>query len=150
MHKKYRKLLFDLDNTLVDDDKNREYAIGKMLTDIGEEVTAEKIRRFIETDNKFWIDRSAGRIKDPYEFKSSEEQTKWVRAERIKRYFGEMSLEEATELNTKYVDLLREKAFPIDNSKEILKYLFDRGYEIYIITIGPKRAVKVKANNKWT
>lgn len=145
MHKKYRKLLFDLDNTLVDDDKNREYAIGKMLADMGEEVTHKKIQKFIEMDNKFWIDRSAGRIKDPYEFKSNEEQTKWLRAERIKRYFGDMSLEKATELNTKYVDLLREKAFPIENSSEILKYLFDKGYEIYIITNGPKRAVKDKA-----
>ena len=71
MHKKYRKLLFDLDNTLVDDDKNREYAIGKMLADMGEEVTHEKIQKFIEMDNKFWIDRSAGRIKDPYEFRES-------------------------------------------------------------------------------
>ena len=40
---------------------------------------------------------------------------------------------------------LREKAFPIENSSEILKYLFDKGYEIYIITNGPKRAVKDKA-----
>ncbi len=43
--------------------KNREYAIGKMLADMGEEVTHEKIQKFIEMDNKFWIDRSAGRIK---------------------------------------------------------------------------------------
>ena len=34
-----------------------------MLADMGEEVTHEKIQKFIEMDNKFWIDRSAGRIK---------------------------------------------------------------------------------------
>lgn len=145
MHKKYRKLLFDLDNTLVDDDKNREYAAGKLLTERGEKVTKEKIQKFIDTDNKFWIDRVAGKIKDPYEFKSNEEQTKWVRAERIKRCFGDMTLEEATELNNKYVDLLQEKAFPIENSLEILKYLYNEGYEIYIVTNGPKRAVRNKA-----
>lgn len=145
MHKKYKKLLFDLDNTLVDDDKNREYAIGKLLAARGEEVTEEKIQKFISTDNQFWKDRVAGRIPDPYEFKSNEEQIKWVRAERIKRYFGEMSLEAATELNNKYVDLLQEKAFPIDNSLEVLKYLYDKDYEIYIVTNGPKRAVKNKA-----
>ena len=37
-----------------------------------------------------------------------------------------MSLRKLQELNTKYVDLLREKAFPIENSSEILKYLFDK------------------------
>lgn len=31
MQKNYRRLLFDLDNTLVDDDENRRYAIKKML-----------------------------------------------------------------------------------------------------------------------
>ena len=30
MHKIYRKLLFDLDNTLVDDDENRKYAIKQI------------------------------------------------------------------------------------------------------------------------
>ena len=31
MIKKYKKLLFNLDNTLVDDDENRKYALEKIL-----------------------------------------------------------------------------------------------------------------------
>lgn len=82
MHKKYKKLLFDLDNTLVDDDKNREYAISKMLEERGEEVTKERLQNFIDTDNKFWLDRIAGKIKEPYEFSSKEEkQSGYVRKE---------------------------------------------------------------------
>ena len=33
MQKTYRKLLFDLDNTLIDDDENRRYAIRQILTE---------------------------------------------------------------------------------------------------------------------
>ena len=31
MLKKYKKILFDLDNTLVDDNENRKYAIKQIL-----------------------------------------------------------------------------------------------------------------------
>ncbi len=44
------------------------------------EEPSEKIKNFIEIDNKFWKDRAAGKIKDPYEFKTNEEKTdynKW-------------------------------------------------------------------------
>ena len=51
MQKKYRKLLFDLDNTLVDDDENRRYAITQILIERKEKVTTKKIESFIKIDN---------------------------------------------------------------------------------------------------
>ena len=38
MQKKYKKLLFDLDNTLVDDDENRKYAIKQILLERNDKV----------------------------------------------------------------------------------------------------------------
>ena len=75
MEKRYKKLLFDLDNTLVDDDENRKQAMEKILIERKEKVNSEKLERFIEIDNQFWKDRAEGKIKDPYKFKNNEEKT---------------------------------------------------------------------------
>ena len=62
MQKTYRKLLFDLDNTLVDDDENRRYAIKQILTERKENATTKRIESFIKLDNQFWKDRAEGKI----------------------------------------------------------------------------------------
>ena len=61
MQKTYRKLLFDLDNTLVDDDENRRYAIKQILTERKENATTKRIESFIKMDNQFWKDRAEGK-----------------------------------------------------------------------------------------
>ena len=101
MQKTYRKLLFDLDNTLIDDDENRRYAIRQILIEREENPTDERIENFIKLDNKFWKDRAEGKIKDPYKFKNNEEKTKWVRAQRFIKYFNNISFEEGIEINEK-------------------------------------------------
>lgn len=144
MQKIYKKLLFDLDNTLVDDDENRKYAIQRILLERKYVVTNEKLQRFIELDNQFWKDRAEGIIKDPYKFKTNEEKTEWVRAYRFIKYFNNITLEEAREINNKYINLLKKKIIPIKNSTDILKYLYEKQYEIYIITNSPTKVVNDK------
>lgn len=141
MQKGYRKLLFDLDNTLVDDDENRRYAIKKILLERKDIVTSEELEKFIELDNQFWKDRAKGLIKDPYKFKTNEEKTEWIRAQRFIKYFNNITLEEAIKINNKYINFLKEKIIPIKNSTEILKYLYEKQYEIYIITNSPTKVV---------
>lgn len=71
MQKNYRRLLFDFDNTLVDDDENRRYTIKKILIERKENVNDEKIENFINLDNQFWKDRAAekaGHMKPHNEF----------------------------------------------------------------------------------
>lgn len=144
MHEKYRKLLFDLDNTLVDDDENRKNAIKKVLIERNENWTKENLNEFINLDNQFWKDRAEGKIKDPYEFKTLEERTEWIRAQRFIKYFKNISLEEAIQINNTYIEYLKEKIVPIKNSTQVLQYLHEKGYEIYIITNSPTKVVKNK------
>ena len=87
MQKKYKKLLFDLDNTLVDDDENRKYAIKQILLERNDKVNSDILNRFVELDNQFWKDRAERKIKDPYKFESDEDRTRWVRAQRFINYF---------------------------------------------------------------
>lgn len=144
MERKYKKILFDLDNTLVDDDKNREYAIEQILIDRKEKYSIEQIEHFLELDNKFWKYRAEGKIKDPYKFENNEEKTKWIRAQRFMEYFKNISFEEGVEINKKYIDYLEKKIIPIKNAKEILGYLYEKQYEIYIVTNGPLKVVNEK------
>lgn len=144
MTKIYDKLLFDLDNTLVDDYENRRYAIKQILKERNGKANDDEIDRFIKLDDKYWSDRSKGLAKDPYEFKTLEEKTKWVRAQRFILYFKNISFEDAVKINEMYINYLTEHIVPIKNAKETLKYLYDKRYEIYIVTNGPSMAV----NNK--
>lgn len=144
MQKSYKKLLFDLDNTLVDDDENRKYAIKQILIERERNVSKEKVEKFLKLDNQFWKDRAEGKIRDPYKFRTNEEKTKWVRAQRFIKYFKNITLDEGIKINDKYINLLKEKIVPIKNSTEILKYLYVNKYEIYIITNSPISVI----NNK--
>ena len=146
MLKIYKKLLFDLDNTLVDDDENRRYAIKQILIERKENVTDEKIENFINLDNQFWKDRAEGKIKDPHNFKTNEEITEWVRAQRFIKYFNNISFEEGKEINKKYINFLSKNIVPIKNSQEILKYLYEKQYELYITTNSPTKVVNDKLN----
>lgn len=144
MHPKYKKLLFDLDNTLVDDNENRKNAIKKILLERNEEISDKKLEEFIKLDDQFWKDRAEGKIKDPYKFETLEERTEWVRAQRFIKYFNNISLEQAKKINNRYVEYLKDKIVPIKNSTQVLQYLYEKGYEIYIITNSPTIVVKNK------
>lgn len=144
MEKNYKKILFDLDNTLVDDDENRRYAIKQILLNRNETEINNKIENFIDIDNQYWRDRAQGKIKDPYKFKNNEDKTRWVRAQRFIKFFKDISFEEAVEINNKYINYLSKNIVPIKNSQEILKYLYEKQYEIYIVTNSPEKVVNDK------
>ena len=130
MSKKYKKILFDLDNTLIDDNENRKYAIKKILIERHESILDEKVQRFIDIDDQFWKDRADGKIIEPYKFKSIQEKTEWLRAQRFIKYLNNISLDEAIQINQKYIKYLSEKIIPIKNVNETLKYLYEKEYKI--------------------
>lgn len=144
MIKTYKKILFDLDNTLVDDDENRKYAIKQILIEKKEKPDDKRIEDFIKLDNQFWKDRAEGKIKDPYAFKTKEEKAEWVRTQRFLKYFDNISFKEGVGINDEYIKYLSENVIPIKNAQKIIKYLHEKNYEVHIITNGPKKAVKNK------
>ena len=52
--KDYKYLLFDLDNTLVDDNKNRKYAISRVLEYLNLDYDESMLDKFIKSDNEYW------------------------------------------------------------------------------------------------
>lgn len=146
---KYKVLIFDLDDTLIDNRENIRYAYMKMIEEMGEIYTDTGFERWYNIDKKFWEDRQAGLIEIPEHLrhetgKKSEEFLNWLRAQRVLIYFNNsITLEKAIELNYIYMKALTEKVIPLPGVYETLEYL-KRKYTIVIATNGPQIAAKDK------
>lgn len=60
---KYEVILFDLDDTLIDNLENVRYAFTEMVESVGETYTEENFRRWYDLDNKYWLDFHDNKIK---------------------------------------------------------------------------------------
>ncbi len=143
--KKYEILLFDLDDTLIDNLENVKHAFKVMLEYMNDTYTEDKFNRWYDLDKQFWIDRQNGKIIVPDEYKEPvETKTRWVRSQRYILYFNnEISLEKAMEINDLYLNALNEIVLPIEGVKETLEYLSSK-YKIFIATNGPSVATASK------
>ncbi len=146
---KYKIIIFDLDDTLIDNLENVRYAYTKMIEVVGQAYSKEGFQRWYEIDKKFWKDWQDGKIELPSHLKNeigqkSEEFLNWVRAQRVLIYFDyQISLEKAIELNNMFMNSLTEVVIAIDGAYEILNYLKEK-YYIIVATNGPKIATKDK------
>ena len=146
---KYKILIFDLDDTLIDNFENVKFAFRKMIEANNEEYSDERFLRWYEIDKKFWRDWQDGLIKLPEHLKNeigkkSNEFLDWVRAQRVLIYYeNRISLDKAIELNNTFMSALTENIIAIDGATETLKYLADM-YYIIIATNGPKIATRDK------
>ncbi len=146
---KYKILIFDLDDTLIDNLENVRYAYTKMVESIGKEYSEDGFKKWYEVDKKFWKDWQDGLIELPAHLKNetgkkSEEFLNWVRAQRVLIYFDNcISLDKAIELNNLFMNSLTEVVIPIRGAYDTLKYLKEK-YYIIVATNGPKIATKDK------
>lgn len=147
---KYKILIFDLDDTLIDNLENVRYAYTKMIESIGEKYSENGFKKWYEIDKKFWKDWQDGLIKLPDYLKNetgkkSEKFLNWLRAQRVLIYFdNKVSLDEAIKLNNLFMNSLTEVVVAIDGAYDVLKYLKEKHYIIIIATNGPKVATKDK------
>ncbi len=147
---KYKILIFDLDDTLIDNLENVKYAFKLMVKSKNEEYNEENFKRWYKIDKKFWEDWQDGKIIVPEYFrnetdKKSDKFLNWVRSQRVLIYFNnQISLDEAISLNNIYMNALKENVISIDGAYDTLNYLSSKGYYIIIATNGPKIATKEK------
>ena len=146
---KYKIVIFDLDDTLIDNLENVKYAYTKMIETIGKKYSEDEFKKWYEIDKKFWKDWQDGLIELPSHLKNetgkkSEEFLNWVRAQRVLIYLdNRVSLNKAIELNNIFMKSLTEVVVAIDGAYDILKYLKEK-YYIIVATNGPKIATNDK------
>jgi len=146
---KYKILIIDLDDTLIDNKENVRAAFKKMVSEQNEKYSDDNFQRWYEIDKKFWIDWQDGLIEVPDDLKrekgkKSDRFLDWVRSQRMLRYFNDaLSAERAVELNNVYMEGLKEVVVAIDDAKSVMKYLSER-YKTIVATNGPRVATRQK------
>ena len=100
---RYKYLVFDLDDTLNNDDENRRYAIKEVLRCLNKEISDEVVNDFLKFDNKYWSDRANGSIKDLVQFETVEEKVIYRRSQRFVLFFQDMTLDKSKEVNSLYL-----------------------------------------------
>lgn len=146
---KYRVLIFDLDDTLIDNLESVRHAYTEMIKSCGQKYSEREFRRWYQIDKKFWRDWQDGLIELPSHLKKetgkkSAEFLDWFRAQRVLIYFdNQISLEKAIALNNLYMKSLTGTVIAIEGARDILQYLKDK-YYIIVATNGPKVATKEK------
>lgn len=141
---KYKLILFDLDDTLIDNRENIKFAFKKIVETLEKPYTDDEFERWLSFDRQYWNDFYAGKFEVPKKFNSSQEAyVVFARSLRYKLFFNDINLDAAIMLNEVYISALTEKVVAIDGAFETLEYL-SNSYEIVIATNGPSLAVKGK------
>lgn len=141
---KYKYLMFDLDNTLVDDNMNRKHAISRVLDYLGEAYDQDRLESFIKSDNEYWkkmANKEFDNIR-PQGMNKKETFT-WAGGNRIRYFLKDYDFNTCVKLNEMYMEFMKEKIYPIDGVKEVLEEL-SKEYLLYIITNGPLEAAYKK------
>ena len=123
--KKYKFLLFDADNTLLDFTKAEDTAIRMTMSAFGITPTDELCKSYSRINDGLWKALERKEV-------TKEE----LKIKRFELFLKENSLVADYVLMTKcYMDNLSKQSFVIDGAKELLCSL-QSDYEIYIITNG--------------
>ena len=140
----YDTIIFDLDDTLADNYENIRQAFKIVLKYKNENYTDEKFQRFYSIDVKTWKDRADGKLITPYE-NDIKKKAEWLRASRFLKYYNhDISYEEAVNINDIYINGMKETVIAIEGTLDIIKYLYNKMYNLIIATDGPIVPLKVK------
>lgn len=141
----YKIIIFDLDDTLIDNTENIHNAFKEILKYRNEEYTEEKFEAFQKLDKEYWAKRARGEINDPVEVMTDiVKKAEYARATRFLMYFDDIDYNEAVKINNLYMEALKEHVIEIEGAKEIIKYLHEKGYKIVVATNGPTVAINSK------
>ena len=147
---KYNAILFDLDDTLIDNDESTRYAIFDIYKKLGIPCNDDSFLRWKQFDIDYWFDWENGTVVIPKWADTQHLKIDYLRANRFVKFFEEfgISYEDAVKINNYYISLLPKNIVPIEGASDLLEQLSNQ-YEIIISTNGPKDAAykKVKAAN---
>jgi len=122
---KYRFILFDADNTLLDFNKSEEAAFHETINSFGYKTDSNMYLRYSKINDELWKELEKRKItKDE------------LVIERYRRFLNEFNINlNPSEVNGTYVQNLQNKYFLIPEALDVVKALSEK-YELYIITNG--------------
>jgi len=143
----YKILIFDLDDTLIDNNKSVKYAFMCLVYKLNIKYTDELFEKWRKFDIAYWRLWESGNMLLPNTFKSLEDKIIYLRANRFILFFKDLNLsvDDAISINELYCSMLGVNIVEIEGAKELLTKLSNH-YEILIATNGPKNAAISKVD----
>lgn len=125
---RFKTLLFDIDDTLLDFDANENQALARLFASLDIELTPQVKAEYKAFNQSLWKKLELGQI-------SRDE----LMAHRFATFFKEhFNLNVGNELNKRYLGYLAEGHQEISGAKQLLKNLQLAGHELYVVTNGVK------------
>ena len=122
---KYKAILLDIDNTILNFDEAERYAIKLNFSALGLDVTEEEIKRYHEVDLKWWK-----------KFEAHEVSKEDLLRNRFIEFFEPYNISfDVDKLNKDYLYALGDNIYYMPNAVEFVNRLSEK-YDIYIITNG--------------
>ncbi len=136
---KYETLIFDLDDTLIDNNQSLKYAFTIMIKQLGISFSNELFEKWKKFDTAYWHTWESGKMIIPNSIKTLEDKITYLRANRFILFFKGIGLDfsSAVSLNELYCSMLSVNMVEIPNASKLLQDLHNN-YEILIATNGPK------------
>ena len=124
----YKYLLIDCDDTILDFGKSERASIAQVMEKYGVSPTAKAVEKYVKLNEKFWRLFEKGKI--------TKER---ILELRFVKFFKKYKIDvDGKAINKEYLETLTHNVYVIDGIENVLIYLRDKGYKLYIITNGVK------------
>lgn len=142
---KYETLIFDLDDTLIDNNQSIKYAFTIMIHELGLEYSDDLFSRWKTFDTSYWHTWESGKMVIPDFIKTLEDKITYLRANRFILFFQELEIDflGAVSLNNLYCSMLGVNIVEVPGASQLLQDLY-HNYEVVIATNGPLDAARKK------
>lgn len=143
----YKTLIFDLDDTLINNNESIKYAFKYLVNKLNMKYTNEFFEEWRKFDIAYWRLWESGNMPVPNTIKSLKDKITYLRANRFILFFKnlKLSIYDAISINELYCSMLGVNIVEIEGAKELLTKLSNH-YEILIATNGPKNAAISKVD----
>lgn len=124
---KYRVILWDLDQTLLNFNLAMNHALRVVFRQYELEINEEIVARYDEINHSYWLRLESGEL--------TKEQ---VTVGRFRTLFEELGITHVTpeEINSVYQKELGNVYFYMEGAKELVTLLKEKGYRQYVVTNG--------------
>lgn len=138
---KYKTLIFDLDDTLIDNNQSIKYAFTVIINQLGLKYSDDLFTKWKKFDTSYWHTWERGDMIIPDSVKTLEDKIVYLRANRFIIFFRNLKIDfnTAVNLNEMYCSMLGVNIIEIPDASKLLQQL-SSDYEILIATNGPKVA----------
>ncbi len=135
---KYKYLVFDLDNTLVDNNESIKYAFIKVLGKLNIDYTEDLLNKWYIADMEWWHKYEVGESVIPDNI-GRDEVISYLMAQRFVLFFEgkHLTYDEAVSINAYYIEMLANHVVPMEGALSLLEEL-SKKYKIIVATNGPR------------